>query len=124
MPPGPPDESAKNSLRPRLRVLHGAEIALGPGKVDLLEAIAQTGTLAEAAKQVGMSYMRAWRLLQTMNACFREPLVHSARGGSGRGSATLTDTGRAVLELYRRMEREALEAVDPAWREMLGYLGE
>lgn len=113
-----------NALRPRLRVLHGDEIALGPGKVDLLEAIADAGTLAEAAKQTGMSYMRAWKLLQTMNACFREPLVHTARGGSGRGSATLTDTGRAVLDLYRRMEREALAAVDPVWRELRGFLVE
>jgi molybdate transport system regulatory protein len=113
-----------NALRPRLRVLHGDEIALGPGKVDLLQAIAETGTLAEAAKRLGMSYMRAWKLLQTMNACFREPLVHTARGGSGKGSATLTGTGRAVLDLYRRMEREALEAMEPAWAELRGHLVE
>lgn len=113
-----------NALLPRLRVLHGDEIALGPGKVDLLQAIAETGTLAEAAKKLGMSYMRAWKLLQTMHACFREPLVHTARGGSGRGSATLTATGRAVLDLYRRMEREAQEAMAPAWAELRGYLVE
>jgi molybdate transport system regulatory protein len=113
-----------NTLRPRLRVLHHDVIALGPGKVDLLEALDRAGTLAEAAKQLGMSYMRAWSLVQTMNGCFREPLVQTARGGSGRGSATLSDTGRAVLALYRRMEGEAAEAVDPAWRELQGYLAE
>lgn len=113
-----------NTLRPRLRVLHGDVIALGPGKVDLLEALDRAGTLAEAAKQLGLSYMRAWTLMQTMNACFREPLVQTARGGTGRGSATLSDTGRAILALYRRMEREVAEAVDPAWRELQEYLAE
>ena len=57
-----------NAVWPRLRVLHGKEIALGPGKVSLLEEIERTGTLAEAARGLGMSYMRAWHLLQTMNA--------------------------------------------------------
>jgi molybdate transport system regulatory protein len=71
-----------------------------------------------------MSYMRAWKLLQTMNACFKEPLVDSTRGGSGHGHATLTATGRAALTLYRRMEREAAEAIEPAWRELLAYLAE
>src|SRR3954447_13696406 len=107
-----------NSLRPRLRVLHGEVIALGPGKADLLEAIERAGTLAEAAKLLDMSYMRAWKLLQTMNACFREPLVATTRGGAVRGGAVLTETGRAALALYRRMEEESRKAVEPAWEEM------
>jgi len=114
--------TSANSLRPRLRVLHGEEIALGPGKADLLAAIERAGTLAEAAKLLGMSYMRAWKLLRTMNACFKEPLVATARGGSEHGHAALTETGRAVLALYRRMEEEARQAVEPAWRELEGYL--
>lgn len=111
-----------NSFRPRLRVLHGEEIALGPGKADLLEAVERAGTLAEAAKLLGMSYMRAWKLLRTMNACFKEPLVATARGGSEHGHASLTATGRAVLALYRRMEEEARRAAEPAWRELERYL--
>lgn len=111
-----------NTVRPRIRVLHGDEIALGPGKVDLLESIAAAGSLAEAARRLGMSYMRAWHLLQTMHACFREPLVHTTRGGSAHGGATLTETGKAVLAAYRRMESEALRAIEPAWEEMRGYL--
>ena len=71
-----------------------------------------------------MSYMRAWKLLQTMNACFKEPLVDTSRGGSGHGHATLTTTGRSALDLYRRMERETARATEPAWRELLGYLAE
>ena len=113
-----------NTLRPRIRVLHGEEIALGPGKADLLAAIERAGTLAEAAKLLGMSYMRAWKLLQTMNACFREPLVATARGGSVHGGATITETGRAVLALYRRMEEETRTAVAPAWDEMRKLLAE
>ena len=111
-----------NAVRPRLRVFHGDQIALGPGKVDLLQAIDEAGTLAEAARRLGMSYMRAWKLLQTMNACFQGPLVDTSRGGSGHGHATLTATGRAALTLYRRMERETEQAIEPAWQELLGYL--
>jgi len=116
--------STVSSVRPRIRVLHGQQIALGPGKVDLLEAIGRAGSLAEAARGLGMSYMRAWHLLQTMNACFKEPLVHTSRGGSERGGATLTATGQAVIAAYRRMEADSLKALEPAWRELLQHLAE
>ncbi|HEX5757750.1 MAG TPA: LysR family transcriptional regulator [Thermoanaerobaculia bacterium] len=111
-----------NRLHPRLRVLHGEEIALGPGKVDLLEAVRSTGSLAQAARALGLSYMRAWKLVQTMNACFREPLVVAARGGRLGGGAHLTPTGEAALALYRAMERSAQEAAEPAWRELRRHL--
>ena len=111
-----------NAVRPRIRVYHGEDIALGPGKVNLLEAIERTGTLAEAARSIGISYMRAWHLLQTMNACFREPLVHTSRGGSGHGGASLTEAGHAVVAAYRRMEAESLRALEPAWLEILRHL--
>ncbi|HEX3556542.1 MAG TPA: LysR family transcriptional regulator [Thermoanaerobaculia bacterium] len=113
-----------NTFRPRLRILHGEEIALGPGKADLLAAIERAGTLAEAAKLLDMSYMRAWKLLQTMNACFKEPLVTTARGGSVHGGAVLTEAGRAVLALYRRMEEESRRALEPAWEEMQEHLAD
>lgn len=103
-------------------MLHEDAIALGPGKADLLESIEQDGTIAGAARRLGMSYNRAWTLLQTMNGCFREPLVETGRGGSDRGRASLTATGRTVLELYRRMERDSLAALEPAWRELLPLL--
>ena len=60
-----------------------------------------------------MSYMRAWKLVQTMNACFREPLVETSRGGTGHGKAALTETGRPVRDLYRRMEADCLQAMEP-----------
>lgn len=109
---------------PRLRVLLGDEIALGPGKVALLGAIAEQGTLAEAAKRLGMSYMRAWRLVQTMNACFARPLVATARGGAQKGQAALTAEGTAVLRLYREMEAASRGALAPAWQELLPYLAQ
>ena len=111
-----------NSIRPRLRVHHGSAIALGPGKVDLLDAIEETGTLAGGAQRLGMSYMRAWKLVQTMNACFRDPLVETARGGNRHGHATLTPTGRAVRTLYRKMEAASRQALEPAWKTLATYL--
>ena len=113
-----------NTLKPRLRVLHGEEIALGPGKVALLEQIGETGTIAEAARLLGMSYTRAWHLVRTMNACFKQPLVETVRGGTGRGHAELTATGRAVLDLYHRMEEESVRAAGSAWEELCGFLAE
>jgi molybdate transport system regulatory protein len=98
----------------KLRVMYGAEIAMGPGKAELLAAIAATGSISASAKQLGMSYRRAWLLVDTMNRCFREPVVASATGGSGGGGAKVTDFGHAVLASYasllgrvdRAMERE------------------
>ena len=95
---------------------------LGPGKVALLDAIEETGTLAGAAQAMGMSYMRAWKLVQTMNACFREPLVVTSRGGNRHGTAVLTETGQAVRALYRRMEESCLSAAAPLTAELASYL--
>jgi molybdate transport system regulatory protein len=109
-------------LLPRLRIVVGDTIVLGPGKADLLVAFAKTGTLRDAAASLDMSYMRAWTLVQTMNDAFREPLVVSERGGSRHGRAALTKSGRAVLRLYRRMQRDAARAARPASREIVRYL--
>lgn len=97
-------------LRPRLRLVRGGTIVLGPGKADLLEAVRGAGSLRKAAAVLGMSYMRAWTLVKTMNAAFREPLVALARGGAGHGGATLTPSGAKVLALYRAMETRCEKA--------------
>lgn len=104
------------SLRPRFRIQYGKDIAFGPGKADLLEFIAATGSIGDAAKRMGMSYMRAWSLVRDMNGYFSEPVVTALRGGNKRGGAKLTDTGRRVLETYRRMEKKSLKAAQPDWR--------
>jgi molybdate transport system regulatory protein len=108
-------------LRPRIRVLYGEDIALGPGKVDLLELVGQTGSIREAAEQMGMSYMRAWKLIKTMNACFKKPLIEAVRGGRSHGGATLTETGRRALELYQQMETDCLNATQPRWDELKSF---
>lgn len=97
--------------RPSLRILLGAVIAMGPGKADLLEAIARTGSISAAAKEMGMSYRRAWLLVDTMNRCFRRPLVDTASGGSRGGGASLTPLGEAALLRYREMEAHAVAAI-------------
>lgn len=87
--------------RLRLRIVFGEGVWMGPGKAELLERIDRTGSIAAAGREMGMSYKRAWQLVETLNAMFREPLVHSARGGAKGGGATVTETGRAVLDAYR-----------------------
>lgn len=97
-------------LNLKLRVLHDNEVAFGPGKADLLEAIADTGSISGAARSMKMSYRRAWLLVDVMNRCFRAPLVLSAAGGSHGGGAQLTETGAAVLAQFRQMEAAADQA--------------
>lgn len=109
---------------PRLRISSGKEIPLGPGKADLLELVEETGSIGKAAARMGMSYMRAWSLIQTMNACFKQPLIETVRGGHERGGAKLTETGRRVLALYRQMEQEALASVQSGWRELQTFLAD
>src|SRR5260370_40167852 len=77
-------------LEPRIRILLGSSIAIGPGKAALLEAIGETGSIAAAGRRMGMSYRRAWALSKTMNACFREPLIASANAGIGAPRARPT----------------------------------
>jgi molybdate transport system regulatory protein len=67
---------------------------------------------------MGMSYMRAWTLIQTMNRCFKRPLVVATRGGQGGGGAELTETGRNALGLYQEMEKAGLNAMSTQWRQL------
>ena len=94
----------------RLRIHRGDDIAVGPGKVDLLEAIGATGSISGAARSLGMSYRRAWLLVDTMNRCFRTPVVQAEAGGKRGGGAQLTPLGAAVIRRYRRIERGAARA--------------
>ena len=97
-------------LRLRIRVMLGRSIAVGPGKADLLAAIAETGSISAAGVALGMSYKRAWYLIDTMNQCFAEPVVHASRGGKGHGGARLTAMGTQVLNLFRAIETHAATA--------------
>lgn len=103
MPPAPP-------LRLRLRVMLTPDMPFGPGKADLLEALAAHGSIAAAGRSLGMSYQRAWTLVAAMNTHFRHPVVEAAKGGRAGGGAALTPFGQAVLAAYRAIEREAARA--------------
>ncbi len=94
----------------RLRITRGDDIAVGPGKVDLLEAIAATGSITSAAKQLGMSYRRAWLLVDTMNRCFARPVVEAEAGGKRGGGTALTPLGVEIVQRYRRAEALAARA--------------
>lgn len=105
----------KSAVRPRIRVYQEGEVALGPGKIELLAHVAETGSLSEAARRMKMSYMKAWLLVQLMNKSFRKPLIKAGRGGSGGGGAELTEAGRKALALYQEMETAALTAMEEPW---------
>jgi len=109
-------------LLPRLRVVVGKDIALGPGKVELLEQIDAEGSILKAAKRMNMSYMRAWTLLRTMERCFKSELVTKSRGGKTGGSAQLTPSGLKILALYRRMEMDCRKATGSTWRALRRHL--
>lgn len=103
-------ETGNKTTGVRVRIVLTPDVALGPGKADLLEGIAESGSIAAAGRRMKMSYKRAWMLVEEMNRVFREPLVLSARGGSKGGSAQLTPTGQTVLENYRRLQDRVAEA--------------
>jgi molybdate transport system regulatory protein len=94
-----------------LRIDFDNATRLGPGKVRLLEQIAERGSISAAGRGMGMSYRRAWLLVDDLNRCFKQPLVQTLRGGTGGGGAELSGFGLRVVETYRAMEREAATAV-------------
>ena len=102
--------SANTMIGVRLRLVFEPDVAFGPGKADLLDGIAETGSIAAAGRRMGMSYKRAWTLVEALNTQFARPLVSSTRGGASGGGARLTETGERVRELYRRLEVKASAA--------------
>jgi molybdate transport system regulatory protein len=106
-------KAAKNAsrLKPQIRIMFRKAIAMGPGKADLLRAIAETGSISAAARRMEMSYRRAWLLVDTMNRAFQTPLVETATGGSHGGGARVTEFGKDILERYQRMEAKATASV-------------
>ena len=97
----------KPKVQFRLRIYRDDSIAIGPGKVALLEAIAETGSISAAARQIGMSYRRAWLLVDESNKAFITPVVNTAAGGSHGGGTALTPLGEEVIQRYRAIENAA-----------------
>jgi molybdate transport system regulatory protein len=91
----------------RISIVFESGARIGPGKARLLESIRDTGSISAAAREMGMSYKRAWLLLDSINQAFTEPVVTAATGGSGGGGATLTPFGAEILERYRRVQDQA-----------------
>ncbi len=90
----------------RFRVDFGGRCSVGVGKVELLEGIARTGSLSQAARDMRMSYRRAWLLLEDLNSSFDNPVAHASVGGRGGGGVVLTAFGRHLVEGYRRLEAQ------------------
>lgn len=99
-------------LKLKAQLFCGDEIAMGPGKADLLEAIDKHGSISAAGRALGMSYRRTWLLVDTMNRCWREPLVEAVAGGAQGGGARLSPLGREVVQRFREIERRMTEAVE------------
>lgn len=98
-------KTSRQFLKTQIRLIHNDDIALGPGKIELLESIANTGSISAAGRHLGMSYRRAWLLVETMNNNFQSPLVISSKGGKHGGGAQLTELGQQVLMIYQEMQQ-------------------
>jgi molybdate transport system regulatory protein len=109
-------------VRLTLRVDFGTDRAIGPGKVLLLEAIRNTGSISQAGRKLGMSYRRAWLLVDDMNRCFREPVVTAQPGGPQGGGAELTAFGEKVVQRYRAIETQATAAARPQLHDLAASL--
>jgi molybdate transport system regulatory protein len=93
-----------------LRLDFGSRRSVGPGKIRLLEEVDRTGSISEAGRKLGMSYRRAWLLIDDMNRCFNQAVVSAKTGGSQGGGATLTKFGTGLIRQYRAIEAAALRA--------------
>jgi molybdate transport system regulatory protein len=103
-------------IRPRVRL--GDSVLIGPGKLDLLRAVAEHGSISGAARAQGMGYKRAWSLLDELQRAIPTPIIETAAGGSKGGGATVTMAGLALLEHYDELERACREAAAPALKKL------
>jgi molybdate transport system regulatory protein len=95
---------------------------MGPGKAELVEQIAKTGSISAAARAMRMSYRRAWQLVEALNRDFRQPVVATAIGGKRGGGARVTPFGHRIVRLYRAMEEKASAAIAPDLRRFTRYI--
>lgn len=109
-------------VRLTVRVDFGPDHAIGPGKVRLLETVAASGSISQAGRALGMSYRRAWLLIDELNRCFREPVVDTKPGGARGGGATLTPFGRTLIAHYRAIETRATAAAAQQMRALQSAL--
>ena len=106
----PPNEPSPHRMQLRMRVYRGGDIAIGPGKIALLQAIERTHSISAAARELGMSYRRAWLLIDQLNRSLREPAVTASAGGAHGGGSAVTPSGLALIQCYRAIEDTAIAA--------------
>jgi molybdate transport system regulatory protein len=116
------EHAGQPEARFRLRIRQGDLLAIGPGKVALLEAIAEHGSISAAARSLGMSYRRAWMLIDELNRALREPATHSGPGGASGGGSSLTPVGERIVALYRGIETRAYEVCEDQIQELTGLM--
>jgi molybdate transport system regulatory protein len=112
-----------SDTRLTLRIDFGARRSVGPGKIRLLEAVGDTGSISKAGRALGMSYRRAWLLIDDMNRCFRHAVVSAKPGGSKGGGAVLTKFGTGLIRDYRAIERAAVKSATTRLRGLEAALG-
>lgn len=117
-------KSRTRAIGPRLRIFLDPDFAIGPGKAEILAGIKETGSIAAAGRRMGMSYKRAWNLVDAMNQHFRAPVVEAAKGGRAGGGAELTELGEEVLARYRNMIRLAQKAIEPDLKKLMEEMGD
>ena len=113
----------KKLPRAAIKIDFGTEVRLGSGKVRLLELIAETGSISAAARQMEMSYRRAWLLIDEVNGIFGNPVVETVTGGTGGGGAKITPLGEAVIAAFRDLENNATELVQTKLAKLLTQRG-
>jgi len=105
-----------------LRIEFGPEQRIGPGKVRLLELVGETGSISAAAREMDMSYRRAWLLIDEMNRMFKEPVIAAVTGGPHGGGADLTDLGQNVIATYRAVEADSAQILSRRLGKVLGQV--
>jgi molybdate transport system regulatory protein len=109
------------ALTVRFRVDFANDRSIGVGKIELLEYIANTGSLSQAARDLGMSYRRAWLLVEDMKLSFDQPVVRSSTGGPNGGGATLTEFGKQLIAGYRKLESEMQALAQTSLRDIAAH---
>jgi len=107
----------------RIRIDFGEYLSLGPGKIRLLEAIRASGSLSQAAREMGMSYRRAWLLVESLKQTFKEPVTVSSTGGKEGGGMRVTEFGEGLISRYRHLEREVTKLAGRSFRTIMPMLG-
>lgn len=105
-----------------LRIEFGPEQRIGPGKVRLLELVAETGSISAAAREMDMSYRRAWLLIDEMNHMFKEPVIAAMTGGAHGGGARLTELGESLIAAYRAVEADSVQILAKRLGRVLGHV--